>query len=206
MSCRPRIRRLNGPDAQSTRLRIQRECIVQVNAQRQAAQQEPKTACACLPTPPIQEPTARDQLSFTLDTAVNCPVLYATPSDTLGCQPVYTAAIPPLTNADVPPNQRPVEPPQGPAVTSVYRQFSRISGIDQISKPLVSRASSDRTRLLRESIVSQTQTRYVNTVLPIVPYPPCIPSRVGPQPGVPIALNSPCNLGTRRVDFSNPRA
>ena len=207
MPCRPRIRRLDGPDAQSTRLRLQRECIVQTNAQREATRL-PAPGCDCIrvPAPPLQEPTARDQLSFTLDQAVRCALRYVTPSDTIGCQPLYTDPIPPLTDADVPPDQRPVEPPQGPAVATVYRKYQRIGGIEEISRPLVGRAGSDRTRLLRESIISQSQTRYVNTVLPIVPYPQCIPPRRGVQAGVPIAVSTPCNLGARRVDFSNPTA
>jgi hypothetical protein len=161
------------------------------------------TVCTCkcpqLSQPIIQQPTTPNQLSFILDQAVSCPILYVTPTATFGCQPVYTEPIPPLTGPGV-------EPPQGPAVTDVYRQFSRIGGIDQISKPLVGRSSNDRTARLRAGIVSQSQTRYVQTILPIVPYPPCLPPRVGPAAGVPIAPNNACNLGTRRVDFSNPKA
>lgn len=155
--------------------------------------------CPQLSQPVIQQPTTPNQLSFILDQAVSCPILYVTPVTTYGCQPTYTESIPPLTGPGV-------EPPQGPAVTNVYRKFSRIGGIDQISKPFVGRSCNDRTARLKAGIVSQSQTRYVQTVLPIVSYPPCPIPRVGPAAGVPVAPNNGCNLGTRRVDFSNPKA
>jgi hypothetical protein len=157
----------------------------------------PGCACPKIAQPTVQIPTVPNQLSHILDVAVNCPLLFVTPTATYGCQPVYTEPIAPLQGVGV-------EKPQGPAVTSVYRKFQRIGGIDQISKPLVGRAGSDRTARLRAGIISQSQTRYVQTVLPLIPYPPCLPP--SPQPGVPIAPNSGCNPGTRRVDYSNPRA
>jgi len=186
----------NRGQAESTRIRLLQECIVATNVEREDSIQ---TACKCpQQTPPlIQFPTTPNQLTHILDVAVACPILYVTPFATAGCQPVYTEPIPPLTGPDV-------EPPQGPAVMDVYRKFPRIGGIDQISKPLVGRSSSDRTARLRAGIVSRSQTRYVQTVIPRVPYPPCPPNP--PQPGVPIAPNTGCNPGTRRVDFSNPKA
>ena len=161
--------------------------------------------CPVLKQPLVQLPTAPDQLSHTLDIAVSCPILYNTPVTSYGAQPVYAVPIPPPTILDV--GEVP-EPPQGPAVVNVYRKFQRISGIDQISKPLVGRAGSDRTARIRAGIISGSLTRYVQTVLPLVAYPPCPPSpQAGvPQAGVPIAPNSGCNPGTRRVDYSNPRA
>jgi hypothetical protein len=157
----------------------------------------PGCACPVIAQPVIQQPTTPNQLTHILDQVVACPILYVTPFATSGCQPVYTEPIPPLLGPDV-------EPPQGPAVMNVYRKFSRISGIDQISKPLVGRSASDRTARLRANLVSQSQTRYVQTVIPLIAYPPCLPPP--PQPGVPIAPNTGCNLGARRVDFSNPKA
>jgi len=154
--------------------------------------------CLTLPrAPPIQTPTTPNELSFILDKAIACPTRYVSPYATSGCQPLYTEPIPPLTGPDV-------EPPQGPAVVTVYRKFPRIGGIDDISKPLVGRSSSDRTARLRAGIISRSQTRYVQTVLPIVPYP-ARPSNP-PQPGVPVAPMNGCNPGARRVDFSNPRS
>ena len=180
-------------EAQSIRTRLRKECIER--AVRPLVQDD--TGCCRLPQRPIQSPTTPNQLTHILDVAIACPILYVTPFATSGCQPTYTEPIPPLLGLDV-------EPPQGPAVTNVYRKFSRIGGIEQISKSLVGRSGSDRTARLRAGLVSQSQTRYSQTVLPIVSYPPCLPP--SPQPGVPVAVSSVCNLGARRVDFSNPRA
>jgi hypothetical protein len=180
-------------EAESTRTRLRKECIER--AARPLVQND--TVCCRLQQRPIQNPTTPNQLTHILDVAVACPILYVTPFATSGCQPTYAEPIPPLLGPDV-------EPPQGPAVMNVYRKFPRIGGIDQISKPLVGRSGSDRTARLRAGLVSQSQTRYSQTVLPLVPYPPCLPPP--PQPGVPVAVSSACNIGTRRVDFSNPRA
>ena len=190
----------NRGQAESIRVRRLQECIVASNTEPTSF----PSNCICIQAPIIQQPTTPNQLTHILDVAVACPILYVTPFATSGCQPVYTDPIPPLPG----PYGGPGEPeaPQGPAVMNVYRKFPRIGGIDQISKPLVGRSASDRTRRLQASIVSQSQTRYVQTVLPIQPYPPCLPPRVGPQAGVPVAPNTGCNLAARRVDFSNPMA
>lgn len=184
-------------EAESTRVRILQEAIVAANTQEIAATKQTVTCPQPPPPPPIQAPTTPNELTFILDRAIACPVLYVTPFATSGCQPVYTDPIPPLTGPGV-------EPPQGPAVINVYRKFARIGGIDEISKPLVGRSCTDRTARLRAGIISQNQTRYVQTVLPIVPYP--IPPPNPPQPGVPIPTTNTCNPGMRRVDFSNPRS
>jgi hypothetical protein len=195
--------RLIGPSSESTRIRLLRECIIQANIQERAAihnaEQPPGCNCVVLTPPTIQPPTAPNQLSYTLEKAIACPILFKAQETANGCQPVYTTPIPPMMGPGV-------EPPQGPGVDAVYRQFQRINSIDQISKPLVGRSSNDRTAALRASIEAASQTRYSQTVIPIIPYPPCIPSRSGPQPGVPVGVSTPCNLANRRVDYSNPNA
>ena len=184
-------------EAESTRVRILQEAIVAANTREIAATNHTPICPQPSPPAPIQAPTTPNELSFILDRAVACPILYVTPFATSGCQPVYTESIPPLTGPGV-------EPPQGPAVINVYRKFPRIGGIDDISKPLVGRSSSDRTARLRAGIISQSQTRYVQTVIPLVPYP--VTPYNSPQPGVPVAPMNGCNPGTRRVDYSNPRS
>jgi len=196
--------RANRGEAESTRTRLRQECIIQENIKREAAAAEPQQPCICASAPDVQHPTTPNQLSHILDVAVACPILYYTPYATPVCQPLYTEPVPPLPGPYGGPDEP--EAPQGPAVLSVYRKFPRIGGIEQISKPLVGRSSNDRTARLRAGIVSLSQTRYVQTVIPLVAYPPCLPPRTGPQPGVPVAPSSGCNPGTRRVDFSNPRA
>jgi len=185
-------------EAESTRLNALQECIIQTNAQNIASRIATNNCnCPVIPPPPNQLPTSLSEFNYTLSKAVACPVRYNTPFATFGCQPVYTEPIPYLTEPGT-------EPPQGPAVTNVYRKFPRIGGIDEISKPLVGRSSSDRTARLRAGILSASDTRYVQSVIPIVPYPPC-PQRPS-NAGIPVAPNPGCNLGTRRVDYSNPRA
>ena len=217
-SCRPplltlRQRRIRGAgdrgQAESTRTRLLQDCIQEAN---QATTTINTSGCNCpvIDSPVVQDGTTPNQLTYILDRAVSCPILYNTPVSNYGCQPSYAEPIPPPTASliiGLDPGTGP-EPPQGPAVANVYRKFPRIGGIDQISKPLVGRAGSDRTAQIRAGIVSQNQTRYVQTVLPLVPYPPCPPSpQAGvPQAGVPVAPSSGCNPGTRRVDYSNPRA
>ena len=184
----------NG-EAESTRTRLLRECIERVEIAETAAALPSPSVCACTPPVPLQ--TTPNERSFILDRAVACPLTFTNPNASVGCQPVYTTPIPPLTGPGT-------EPPQGPAVYSVSRKMPRIRGIEEICKPLGNRAASGRTASLRANIISATQTRYVQTVIPIVPYPPCLPP--SPQPGVPIAPLSPCNPGKQRVDFSNPTA
>jgi hypothetical protein len=196
-------RRLIGPSSESTRIRLLRECLVQTTvkeaAARAQAQKPPGCECVVLTPPTIQPPTAPDQLSYVLEKAIVCSTLYKSQETINGAQPVYTTPIPPLTGPGV-------EPPQGPAVDLVQRQFQRIRGIEQISKPLVGRSSNDRTAALRASIEAAEMTRYSQTVIPVIPYPPCVPRRSGPQPGVPPGVSTPCNLANRRVDYSNPKA
>ena len=207
-----RQRRLRGAanrgQAESTRIRLLKQCVERVNVEREASSQTCQTCQTCpkIPAPLVQEPTAPDQLSYILDVAVRCPVLYVTPVTTYGCQPVLTSPIPPLQTGDIIIDGKVafVDPPQGPAVSNVYRKFPRIRGIDVISKPLIGRSSSDRTARLQAGLVSASQTQFVQTVIPIVAYPPCLPTP--PQPGVPVAPITPCNPGTRRVDYSNPTA
>ena len=176
--------RANAGQSQSTRTRLLQECINQVNVQRIEANQPSPPVCPIIQSPPLQLGTTRDQTTYTLGI-------------------VYTNQIPAPTEEQVPG----VEPPQGPAVDNVLRKFPRIGGIEEICKPLVGRAASDRTARLRVSILSQSSIRYEQTEIPLVPYPPCpIPRRPGPQPGIPVPPNGPCNLGERRVDYSNPNA
>jgi hypothetical protein len=182
-------------EAESTRIRLLRECIV-----RSSLDHTPKRYlncdCPTIEQPKNQEGTTPDQLSYVLDKAIKCPIRYTNPNSYPGCQPTYTVPIPYLTEPGT-------EPPQGPAVQKVFRKFEKIRGIDQICRPLTTQASSARTSRIRANILAQSDTRYVQTVIPLVPYPPCPAPRVGPQPGVPIAPMYPCINGND-VDFTNP--
>lgn len=183
-------------EAESTRTRLLAACVVRTYTAGLPPYIAPN--CPVIAAPLQQLPTTQTESSYVLQKAIKCPVLYTTPITTgYGCQPVYTPTTPYLTEPGT-------EPPQGPAVASVYRSFPRIAGIEQISKPLVGRSSNDRTTRLKAGILAASDTRYVQSVLPIVPYPPCPPP--SSRAGIPIAPSQPCNPGTRRVDYSNPRA
>jgi hypothetical protein len=195
-------------ESESTRVRLLAKCINQTNINQIAATQPPPPCCVTVTLPPVQTPTTPTSLAHLL-TTVSCAsgdgngntegrcTMYYNPFATYGCQPVYTPTEPYLEEPGT-------EPAQGPAVTTVYRCFGRIRGIDQICKPFVGRSSSDRTARFKAGLISASLTRYDQVVLPVVPYPPCPlpPSRAG----IPIPAKPPCNLGNRRVDYSNPRA
>lgn len=135
-----------------------------------------------LPNPVVQMPTTLNSRSHTLAKAIACPLRFTQPNVMVGKGPHCLLAQPPFAGA--------TEPPQGPGVTEVVRQFTNIRGIDAISKPATGalRSSSSRTSQLRDSINAQTNnTRYPLTDIPIIPYPDLPAWRTKPEPGVPVA-------------------
>jgi hypothetical protein len=184
-------------EAESTRIRILQKNINDAFVAQVAANQPVKAACPVYSAPILQTGTTPDQTSYTLNKAIVCPLTYENPPNPYACQPVYTSQSP----SEPPPG---AEPLQGPAIPIVRRKFSRIGGIDTICRVPLDRSSSGRTARLRTGIESSSQFRYVQTVIPRIPYPPYIPP--APNTGVPQAIMSGCNPGTRRVDYSNPKA
>jgi len=195
-------------EAESTRVRLLAKCINQANIDQAVATQPPPLVCTTVAPPLVQTSTTPTSLAHLLsrvscaggggdDGNITACTMYYNPFATYGCQPIYTPSQPYLEESGT-------EPPQGPAVTTVYRCFGRIRGIEEICKPLVGRSCNDRTARLKAGILSGSQTRYANVVLPVVPYPPCPPKPS--RAGIPIPAKPPCNLGNRRVDYSNPRA
>jgi hypothetical protein len=122
--------------------------------------QNPVRIVACQPLAGFAEEVTQDQLTYTLSKVVDCPILY-TNTVSSNCDPVYTTPIPPLTGPGV-------EPPQGPAVTRVYRNMSRIYSTDQIARPAITPAGSARTAQIKASIAAASQTRYVQVDIPVV--------------------------------------
>jgi len=184
-------------EAESTRIRILQRNINDAFVAGVAASQPIKTACPTFTAPIIQVPTAPNQLSYILNKVVACPLKYVNPPDNYGCKQVYTSESP-----RIPPSG--AEPLQGPAFTTSSRKLARIGGIDQICRFPTNRSSSGRTARLRAGIESLNQTRYSQTIIPRIAYPPYVPP--APNTGVPTAVSSACNPGTRRVDYSNPKA
>jgi hypothetical protein len=119
-------------------------------------------------------------LAHVLKIAICQPITYVNPVANDDCAPVYTAQTQYLTPAQG------AEPPLGPASPTITRRYDRINGIDEICRPIPGRYGSSWTARVRTNIVSASNTRYVNTDLPIVPYPfPC--PVYGNQAGIPVA-------------------
>lgn len=85
-----------------------------------------------------------------------------------------------------------------------YRIPDRIRGIEDIAVVVRTTSASEVTARRRASIQASAR-RHAEHFRNHPPPRPCREVRQGPQPGVPIAPDSPCNLGNQRVDYSNPR-
>jgi len=154
----------------------------------------PGCDCPKVPVNSIVPPV--DGLTHTLSIATCNPIIFTNPVASEGCAPIYT---PPTSFLSSKPINIPIkgpgftlqgqqgaEPPQGPAVSKLTRAYQTISGIDQICKPIPGRYGSSRTARIRSNIESASTTQYVDTVLPVVPYPfPC--PVYGNQSGNPVA-------------------
>jgi len=135
--------------------------------------------CDC-PKLPVNNKEVSDSFTHTLNLAICQPIKFTNPVASAGCAPIYTEPTQYLTEAEG------AEPPQGPAVTTVSRKYTRINGIDEICKPIPKRYASSRTALIRAQIEAASDTRYAATVLPVATYPfPC--PMYGNQSGIPKA-------------------
>jgi len=144
--------------------------------------------CDC-PKPPVNNNPPLDSFTHTLDIAICNPIQFTNPPSSEGCAPVYTPPIPysPVysTYGESLPPAVP-DPPQGPAVQTIFRKYNRINGIDEICKPIPGRYASSRTALIRTNIEVASDTRYVSTDPPLVQFPfPC--PVYGNQTGIPRA-------------------
>ena len=86
---------------------------------------------------------------------------------------------------------------------SATRTHPRVSRIEHVAA-VTHRSSGQTTARLRDSILDASAVRGAEFVRRRAPPPPCATLVTGPQPGVPIAPNPPCNPGTRRVDYVSP--
>ncbi len=116
----------------------------------------------------------------------------------------------------VPPTRTQAVPcpsPSSPSVPPIYlgsgagwsatRTHPRVSRIEHVAA-VTHRSSGQTTSRLRDSILDASAVRGAEFVRRRAPPPPCATLVTGPQPGVPIAPNPPCNPGTRRVDYQSP--
>jgi hypothetical protein len=86
-----------------------------------------------------------------------------------------------------------------------YRYMDRVRGIDEIAH-IVRGPSASEVTARRRAAIEASARRHAEHFRKHPPPPPCRVIQQGPQAGVPIAPDSPCNIGTQRVDYSNPRA
>ena len=129
---------------------------------------------------PVSNKEPISGLARVLKQAICQPITYVNPVANDDCAPVYTAPTKYLTTAQG------AEPPLGPAAPTITRRYDRINGIDEICRPIPGRYGSTWIARVRTNIVSATDTRYLNTVLPLSQYPfPC--PVYGNQTGIPVA-------------------
>jgi len=86
-----------------------------------------------------------------------------------------------------------------------YRYMDRVRGIDEIAHVVRGPSASEVTARRRASIEASSR-RHAEHFRVLPPPPVCREIRTLPQAGVPIAPETPCNIGTQTVDYSNPRA
>lgn len=186
---------------ESIRIRHLRECI-ETEAVRQIAQAAAAAvsdACVC----PVQKQTALDRQATTpsqsdilLARITECPLYYHNPDPGGGCGSGAGAG----SSKGV---ARAVFDAAGLTGT---RSHHRIRGIEEIARLARSPSSSERTARLKANLITSNRrlNRHGEHYRAIPPPPPCRIQNTGPEPGVPIARQTPCNPGTQRVDYSSP--
>jgi hypothetical protein len=192
----------NGPGTcESIRVRRERECveavfpplIPNIDVCPQCRSGAPHG------TPAV---TTQSELVRTLKEAVRCPIYYK------------NVAVGGLCVGPTQALHRPVElglltkhGATAPHGLHQYRIYDRIRGIDEIARVVRTQSASEVTARKRVSVETAT-ARHAEHFRLFPPLPPrlCRVPQPAPQPGVPIAPMSACNIGTQAVDYSNPRA
>jgi hypothetical protein len=93
---------------------------------------------------------------------------------------------------------------QSPYSLTAQRVFHRIRGIEEICRPVRAVTGTELTARARARAENSSVTlrRHSEHFRTLPPPRPCRLYQTGPQPGVPIAPVTPCNLGNQRVDYS----
>ncbi len=122
--------------------------------------------------------------------AVQCPLTYQN-RDVAGLCPVQYVGI---------------SQSSSPYALRTERTFSRIQGVHEVCKPARSVAGSELTARIRARTENSNAalSRHSEHFRTLPPPRPCRLYQTGPQPGVPIAPTTPCNLGNQRVDYRSP--
>ena len=157
----------------------------------------------CKPTH-VYRASAISESDRVLREVLKCPIYYKNLDIGGKCHLLNTSLHEP-TSSDILLNyQHSTTPPHG---LHIYRVSDRIRGIEEIAHIMRSPSASEVTARRRAGIETAARSqRHAEHFRAVIPPPPCREVRRGPQPGVPIAPQSPCILGNQRVDYSNPRA
>lgn len=154
--------------------------------------------------PPVFRGAAISEHDRILREAVRCPIYYKN-LDTGGkCRHLLKNIHAPVSAGTLLSSPYSTTSPHG---LHIYRVSDRIRGIEEISQLVRGASASEVTARRRASIEAAARSRrHAEHFRAEIPPPPCREVRRGPQPGVPIAPDPPCNIGNQRVDYSNPRA
>jgi hypothetical protein len=159
--------------------------------------------CAQCRPPPVYRASAISEHDRVLREVRRCPLYYMN-LDTGGkCSGLNATVNQPVNVTTLLTSQHSTTPPHG---LHLFRVSDRIRGIEEIAQLIRGPSASEVTARRRAGIESTARRRHAEHFRAEIPRPPCREVRRGPQPGVPIAPTTPCNLGTQRVDYSNPRA
>jgi hypothetical protein len=190
----------SGPGThESVRIRNQRECV-EAEYPPLIPNIDMCPECKPLRSRTITTPSEHDRV---LKEVTRCPLYYRN-TDTGGL----------CTSATVPLVYQPATASglltSGASITSPhglhrYRIADRVRGIEDIAVNVRTTSASEVTARRRHAIQASSR-RHAEHFRNRPPPPPCRVIQQGPQAGVPIAPQTPCNNGNQRVDYSNPRA
>ena len=146
----------------------------------------------------ITTPSEHDRI---LREVTRCPLYYRN-QDTGGlCGGTSAAVHRPISVGGLLSSGKTSTPPHG---VHRYRIPDRIRGIEDIAVVVRTTSASEVTARRRANIQASAR-RHAEHFRAQIPPRPCREIQSRPQAGVPIAPDSPCNLGNQRVDYSNPR-
>lgn len=149
----------------------------------------PPDACdRCAPRAAFFQQTRQPHSLLAVSRQTSCPIRTVPTASTSGA--ICPGAVPPPTTLGT-----------GRGWSS-ERTHPRVSRIEHVAA-VTHRSSGLTTARIRDSIQNATTVRGAEFIRRRPAPPPC-PTPHGPQPGVPIAPQLPCNPGNQRVDFQSP--
>jgi hypothetical protein len=195
----------HGPGThESVRIRNQRECVEALSPPLNPNIDMCPQCRSAAPhgTRVVTTPSEHDRV---LKELTRCPLYYRN-TDTGGLCAGATRPLiyQPATVSSLLASGASTTPPYG---LHRYRIVDRVRGIEDIAVVVRTTSASEVTARRRAAIQASAR-RHAEHFRVHPPPPPrlCRVIQQGPQAGVPIAPQTPCNNGNQRVDYSNPRA